>query len=125
MPATSFGCPRIRGILPDIPMALTIPALVILIALIVAPQLWIWTVFRRHGAQRQDIPWTGAEFARFLLDGMKLENVTVEETELGDHYHPLAKSVRLGTDHFHGRSLTAVVVAAHEVGHAMQDATGY
>jgi Zn-dependent membrane protease YugP len=106
-------------------MALTIPAALILLALIIAPQLWIATVFRRHGKQRADIPWTGSEFARYLLDGMKLDTVKVEETEAGDHYHPLAKSVRLSTDHFHGRSLTAIVVAAHEVGHAMQDATGY
>jgi uncharacterized protein len=106
-------------------MALTIPAALLLLALIIAPQLWIATVFRRHGVQRADIPWTGSEFARYLLDGMKLDTMTVEETEAGDHYHPLAKSVRLSTDHFHGRSLTAIVVAAHEVGHAMQDATGY
>jgi Zn-dependent membrane protease YugP len=55
---------------------------------------------------------------RHLLDGMKLKNVKVEETEQGDHYHPLAKSVRLTAEHFYGRSLTAIVVAAHEVGHA-------
>jgi uncharacterized protein len=56
---------------------------------------------------------------------MKLAAVKVEETELGDHYYPLAKSVRLTAGNFHGRSLTAIVVAAHEVGHAMQDTTGY
>ena len=106
-------------------MTLTIPAALLLLALVVAPQLWISSVLRRHGAQRPAIPWTGGEFARYLLDGMKLGAVKVEETDAGDHYHPLAKSVRLTTEHFHGRSLTAIVVAAHEVGHAMQDATGY
>src|SRR5262249_49931192 len=60
-----------------------------------------------------------------LLDGMILTSGKGEETALGDHYYPLAKSVRLKTDHYFGRSLTAVVIAAHEVGHAMQDATGY
>jgi Zn-dependent membrane protease YugP len=106
-------------------MILAIPAALIVLALIVAPQLWISSVLRRHGSQRPEIPWTGGEFARHLLDGMKLSGVKVEETEQGDHYHPLAKSVRLKTEHFFGRSLTAIVVAAHEVGHAMQDATGY
>src|SRR6266571_8181478 len=106
-------------------MTLAIPAALIILALIVAPQLWISTVMRRHAGQRAEIPWTGGEFARFLLDGMKLTGVKVEETELGDHYHPLAKAVRLTTEHFYGRSLTAIVIAAHEVGHAMQDATGY
>ena len=106
-------------------MTLAILAALLFLGLIIAPQLWISSVLRRHAGQRQEIPWTGAEFARHLLDGMKLGGVKVEETEQGDHYHPVAKSVRLTTEHFHGRSLTAIVVAAHEVGHAMQDATGY
>src|SRR5215510_16504771 len=106
-------------------MTLAILAALIVLALVIAPQLWISSVLRRYGGQRPEIPWTGAQFARHLLEGMKLHDVKVEETEQGDHYHPLAKSVRLTTEHFHGRSLTAIVVAAHEVGHAMQDATGY
>src|SRR5215475_4368852 len=106
-------------------MILAIPAALLVLALIVAPQLWITSLMKRHGSQRPAIPWTGGEFARLLLDGMKLTSVKVEETVQGDHYHPLAKSVRLKTDHYFGRSLTAIVIAAHEVGHAMQDATGY
>jgi len=106
-------------------MILAIPAALLVLALIVAPQLWIASVMKRHGSQQPDIPWTGGEFARMLLDGMKLTAVKVEETEMGDHYRPLAKSVRLKTEHYFGRSLTAIVIAAHEVGHAMQDATGY
>jgi len=106
-------------------MTLAILAALVFLALIVAPQLWISSVMRRYAGERPAIPWTGGEFARYLLDGMKLKAVKVEETERGDHYHPLAKSVRLSAEHFYGRSLTAIVVAAHEVGHAMQDATGY
>jgi uncharacterized protein len=106
-------------------MILAIPGALVVLALIVAPQLWITSVMKRHGSQRPAIPWTGGEFARLLLDGLKLTSVRVEETARGDHYHPLAKSVRLKTEHYFGRSLTAIVIAAHEVGHAMQDATGY
>src|ERR1700731_4378750 len=106
-------------------MILAIPAVLLLFVLIVAPQLWITSVMKRHSSQRPSIPWTGCEFARMLLDGMKHTSVKVKETALGDHYHPLAKSVRLKTDHYFGRSLTAIVIAAHEVGHAMQDAPGY
>lgn len=106
-------------------MMLGIVGALLVLALIVGPQLWISSVMRRHARERTEIPWTGGEFARLLLDGMKLPKVKVEETERGDHYHPLAKAVRLKTEHFHGRSLTAIVIAAHEVGHAMQDATGY
>lgn len=94
-------------------------------ALALLPQLWIKGVLKRHGVERADLPGTGGEFARHVLDGMKLGHVAVEETTLGDHYDPEAKVVRLSPDHFGGKSLAAVAVAAHEVGHAMQDATGY
>jgi Zn-dependent membrane protease YugP len=89
------------------------------------PQMWVRAVLKRHSASRSDCPGTGAEFARHLLDGMGLNAVAVEESKVGDHYDPEAKAVRLSSEHFKGRSLSAVVVAAHEVGHAMQDATGY
>ncbi len=106
-------------------MVIAIPVAILTLALIVAPRLWILSVLRRHAGDRPDFPRTGGEFARYVLDGMKLFAVKVEETERGDHYHPLAKAVRLAPEHFYGRSLTAIVIAAHEVGHAMQDATGY
>ena len=106
-------------------MPFMIVGILIVLALILAPQLWVRSVLLRHSAPRPSIPQTGGEFARHLLDGMKLSHVKVEETEQGDHYHPIAKAVRLKAEHYHGKSLTAVVIAAHEVGHAMQDATGY
>jgi uncharacterized protein len=54
-----------------------------------------------------------------------MKHIKVETTEQGDHYDPEAKTVRLTPDNFNGKSLTAVTVAAHEVGHAIQDHTGY
>ena len=89
------------------------------------PQPWVRNVIARHSADRPDIAGTGGQFARHLLDEMKLHHVKVEETDLGDHYDPDAKAIRLSPPNMHGRSLAAVVVAAHETGHAMQDATGY
>jgi len=91
----------------------------------VLPQLWVKKVITRHSGERADFPGTGGEFARHVLDEMKLDHVKVEETDLGDHYDPEAKVVRLSPQHLNGRSLSAVVIAAHEAGHAMQDATGY
>jgi Zn-dependent membrane protease YugP len=99
--------------------------LIIAFGLALLPQLWIKGVLRRHATERADFPGAGGEFARHVLDEMKLTHVKVEETTLGDHYDPEAKVVRLSPEHFGGRSLSALVVAAHEVGHAMQDATGY
>jgi len=94
-------------------------------ALAVLPGLWVKRIIKEHGRERADFPGTGGEFARHLLDEMKLTGVKVEETALGDHYDPEIKAVRLLPAHYSGRSLSAVVIAAHEVGHAMQDATGY
>lgn len=89
------------------------------------PQMWVRRVLTEHGTNRADIRGTGGEFARHVLDGMNLHHVGVEETKDGDHYDPESKTVRLLPQHMRGRSLAAIVVAAHEVGHAMQDATEY
>ena len=99
--------------------------LALVIGLAMLPQIWVRNVIARHSADRPDIPGTGGQFARHLLDEMKLHHVKVEETNLGDHYDPEAKAIRLMPQNMNGRSLAAVVIAAHETGHAMQDATGY
>jgi len=104
---------------------IAIVGLGLLLALVFGPQLWVQAVIRRHSGDRPDFPGTGGELARHLLDEMKLDQVGVEETAAGDHYDPRDKTVRLLPEHLNGRSLAAVVIAAHEVGHAMQDATGY
>jgi len=99
--------------------------LALVFGLAVLPQMWVRKTIARHSRERPDFPGTGGEFARHILDEMKLSDVRVEETKLGDHYDPETKTVRLLPEHFNGRSLAAVVIAAHEAGHAMQDATGY
>jgi Zn-dependent membrane protease YugP len=98
--------------------------LLFVLALALLPSLWVQAVISRHARERTDFPGTGGELARHLLDEMKLDHVKVEETAMGDHYDPEMKAVRLMKDRFRGRSLSAVVIAAHEVGHAMQDASG-
>ena len=106
-------------------MGLLVIILVAMILLAVLPQLWVKSVIRRHSAPRPDFPGTGGEFVRHILDEMGLKSVGVEQTDTGDHYDPETRTVRLAPQHYAGRSLSAVVIGAHEVGHAMQDATGY
>lgn len=106
-------------------MTVAIIVLALAFGLAFLPQLWIRGVIARHSGERADLAGTGGEFARHVLDGMGLHHVVVEETQQGDHYDPEAKAVRLLPQHFGKRSLAAVVIAAHEVGHAMQDATAY
>src|SRR5690625_4118105 len=70
---------------------------------------------------------SGAEVAREILNDNGLYDVSIEEVQgtLTDHYDPRSKVVRLSTDNFHGDSMAASAVAAHEVGHALQDAEEY
>jgi Zn-dependent membrane protease YugP len=96
----------------------------LLIALVFGPQWWIKRVMARHGVDRPDLPGTGGEFARHLLDEAKLRDVKVELTGDGDHYDPETRAVRLLPDHHDARSVAAIAVAAHEVSHAIQHARG-
>lgn len=70
---------------------------------------------------------TGAEVAREILHKHALDNIYVTETRgyLSDHYDPTRKVIRLSKDVYNGTSVAAVSVAAHEVGHAIQDKEGY
>lgn len=94
--------------------------LVLILALVFGPQWWAQWTFRRYSQNRDDIPGSGAELARHLLQKMNITDVGVEPTDKGDHYDPEARVVRLSPANHDGRSLTAVAVAAHEVGHAIQ-----
>lgn len=95
---------------------------ILLIALLsVGPQLWIRWVFFRYRSDIADLPGTGSELAEHLIRRFELDGVVVEETEPNrDHFDAAAKAVRLSPANFQGKSLTAVAVAAHEVGHAIQ-----
>ena len=98
---------------------------VVLLLLVIGPGLWVRRVMERYRSPADRYGQSGAETARRLLDSLGLENVKVESIDGGDHYDPTEKVVRLSEQNHVGRSLTAVTVAAHEVGHAIQDAEGY
>lgn len=97
---------------------------VILLAVMFYPQFATRRILSRYATPRQDFPGTGGQFARHLLDRFQLQNVGVETTAQGDHYDPQHRVVRLSQEYYDGKSLTAVVVAAHEVGHAIQHGQG-
>ncbi|MFM1975497.1 MAG: hypothetical protein RL145_343 [Pseudomonadota bacterium] len=104
---------------------LIILGILALLALIFGPQYWVKSVMARHAADRPDFPGTGGELARHLLDEAGLSDVGLEETPEGtDHYDPISRVVRLSPANLSGRSVTAVAVAAHEVGHAIQHRDG-
>lgn len=93
--------------------------------------LGLWAQYRIRSAygvaQRMPAPLSGAAAARHVLDSAGLHNVQIEEIpgHLSDHYDPGSKVLRLSSEVFRSRSLAAVGIAAHESGHALQDAADY
>jgi Zn-dependent membrane protease YugP len=93
--------------------------------------LGLWAQFRVKSAyaqaSQQPAPLSGAAAARHILDQAGLQEVSIEQVEgtLSDHYDPRKKVLRLSPDVYSGRSLAAVGIAAHESGHAIQDAKNY
>jgi len=105
-------------------MAIVVFILLVL-AVVFGPGIWVKRVLEKYSTPTDRYQGSGAEVARHLLDKYGLQTVKVEATEQGDHYDPIEKAVRLTPDKYDGRSLTAITVAAHEVGHALQDKDGY
>ncbi|GGC87404.1 zinc metallopeptidase [Thalassobacillus devorans] len=103
----------------------------IYVAILMIIPLWaqsrVKSTYKKYSKVATSSSMTGAQVARKILDDNGLNNVAIEETRgmLSDHYDPRKKIVRLSTDNFHGHSMAASAVAAHEVGHAIQDAQDY
>ena len=89
--------------------------------------LWVKSSYSKYSKKMSNSGMTGAQVARSILDRNGLTDVRVEPVagQLTDHYDPRSKVVRLSEDNFNKNSIAGVSVAAHEVGHAIQDATGY
>ena len=93
----------------------------LLIILSYLPQMWIRKVMREHSQDLPGIEGTGGELAKHLIERFQLSGIGVEVTEEnGDHFDPTDKMVRLSPTNYNGRSLKAIAVATHEVGHAIQ-----
>ena len=78
-------------------------------------------------AQQRPAPLSGAAAARHILDSAGIQNVEIESIpgNLTDHYDSRAKVLRLSEEVYQSRTLAAVGIAAHESGHAIQDARAY
>jgi len=90
-------------------------------------QIRISSAYNRYSQVPTSENLTGAEAARTILDTAGLQNVPVSEVpgHLTDHYDPTKRELFLSTENFHGNSVAAVGVAAHESGHALQHKAAY
>ena len=102
-----------------------------MLAIAPALLLGLWAQFRVRGtyAQASQVParLSGAAAARHILDTAGLQNVAIEPVggQLTDHYDPRHKVLRLSQGVYGSRNMAAVGIAAHEAGHALQDARQY
>ncbi|WP_404329102.1 zinc metallopeptidase [Mesobacillus maritimus] len=99
----------------------------ILIIVPIWAQMRVKSAYKKYSQVASSSHMRGAEVARKILDDNGLHHVGVEETRgvLSDHYDPRSKTVRLSSDNYHGHSVAAAAIAAHEVGHAIQDQEDY
>ena len=107
----------------DRTMLLLLPAIIIAFW----AQSKVSSTYKKYRTVRTMNGYTGENVARMMLDSAGLYDVPVVETrgELTDHYDPRSRVVRLSTDIFHGSSIAAAGIAAHEVGHAIQHQEQY
>ena len=97
------------------------------VALSMAASAKVNSTFARYSRVRSMTGMTGAEAAQRLLNSQGIYDVTVRRVggRLSDHYDPRSKTVNLSDDVYNSTSVAAIGVAAHECGHAIQDAVGY
>lgn len=90
-------------------------------------QFKVSSTFNKYSTVRSINGYTGAQVARILLNGAGLQEVEIQQVpgRLSDHYDPRAKVLRLSSDVYGSTSVASIGVAAHEVGHAIQDKESY
>lgn len=98
---------------------------ILFLAVLIGPGIWVKRVLASNSAARDDLPGTGGELAEHLMQRFALTGVTLETTNVGDHYDPASRTIRLSEQNMKGKSLTAVATAAHEFGHALQHSSRY
>ncbi len=101
--------------------------ILVTVGLALLAQGYVQSMFRRYSQVSSSSGYSGAEVASEILRRNGLGDVGIAESNsfLGDHYDPSRRRVVLSSAVFHGTSLSALGVAAHEVGHALQHQQGY
>ena len=99
--------------------------LIFLIILFVAPIIWYNYIFKKNDKVLINMPFTGFEFGRELLQEHNLNDVQIEGTKLGDHYDLINKKVMVLEDRLRKKSLTSITIICHEIAHAIQHKENY
>ena len=94
--------------------------LLLLVALFFAPVIWLNYVFKKNDKILINMPFNGLEFGKNILNELGLNNVKIEKSLIGDHYDLSEKKVKVSESRLYKKSLTAISVVCHEIGHAIQ-----
>ena len=99
--------------------------LILLIITSFIPVIWINYVFKKNDDILPNMPFDGYEFGYQLIKELKLKDVCLEKTLIGDHYDLDDKKVKVLEDRLRRKSLTSISIICHEIGHAIQHSEGY
>ena len=99
--------------------------LILFILISFIPVIWVNYVFKKNDTILPNMPFNGYEFGEQIIEELKLRNVRIEKTLIGDHYDLIEKKVKVHEDRFTRKSLTSISVICHEIGHAIQHAENY
>ena len=99
--------------------------LIIFLILSTAPVIWLNYVFRKNDQILINMPFTGLEFGKLILKDYGLTEVKIEKSLSVDHYDLLEKKVKVTQDRLSKKSLTAISIVCHEIGHAIQHKEKY
>ena len=89
------------------------------------PVVWLNYVFKKNDEILPNMPFNGIEFGNQLIKELELKDVSLEKTQIGDHYDLDQRKVKVGEDRLKKKSLTSISIICHEIGHAIQHAENY
>ena len=89
------------------------------------PVFWVNYVFKKNDTILPNMPFNVSEFGEEIIKELKLKNVSIEKTLIGDHYDLVEKKVKVHEDRFKRKSLTSISIICHEIGHAIQHSQNY
>ena len=99
--------------------------LLLFLFIFVLPKIWLYSALKRNDEILESMPFTGLEFGELLLKENDLEGVKITNTDLGDHYDLEHQEVRVLEERLSKKSITAISIVSHEIGHAIQHKEKY
>ena len=89
------------------------------------PSLWVNYILKKYNKILPNMPFTGKELGKMILEEQNLTNVSINPIKQLDHYNPIDKKIHISDDKLNKKSITSIAVVTHEIGHAIQDKENY